>query len=45
MENSIQQRKNRKHILQKRRQGSDTPNQHLANGNNDYKPPIDVYIF
>ena len=30
MENSAQQRKNRKHILQKRRQGSNTPHQHLA---------------
>jgi len=45
MKNSAEQRKNRKHILQARRQSFDTPSQHLSNDNNEYKPPIDLYIF
>ena len=45
MENFSERRKNRKHILKKRRQSFDTPNQHLPNGNNEYKPQIHLYIF
>jgi len=45
MENSAQPTKNRKHILQERRKGSHTQNQHLSNGKNEYKPLIDMYIF
>ena len=45
MENSAQARKNRKHILQERRKASHTQNQDLSNGKNEYKPPIDMYIF
>ena len=45
MENFAQPRKNRKHILQERRKGCHTQNQHLSYGKNEYKPPIDMYIF
>ena len=45
MENSRQGRKNRKHILQEKRKGYDTENQHLSNGKNYYKPPLTSTYF
>ena len=37
--------KKRKHILQEKRKGYDTENQHLSNGKNYYKPPLTSTYF